>query len=220
MTSALRSASSAARGSSMNSTRGWRPGRARSPRAGARPRQRMGAPPEQVSDAQQFHCLLQRNLPPRGGRAPQAVIQVAAHVQVGEEARLLEDVAKSAPVRRQPPAECVVLPDVSRHRHAAGTALQPRHGAQQAGLAASGRAGHRGDAPSRKAQVRFQREAPGPRQAQPHLDGIARGQAGGRHARLRAGCRACSASSTVNEKATMAPASQWAWAYSSASTWS
>ncbi len=39
-------------------------------------------------------------------------------------------------------------------------------------------------------------------------------------ARALSGCHHCSASSTMNENATMPPASQWACVYCSASTWS
>ena len=64
-----------------------------------------------------------------------------------------------------------------------------------------------------------QAETPDPMalKAQLHFDGFVLHC--GHSARLR-GCSMCSAHSTPNENSTMAPASQCAWVYSMASTWS
>ena len=97
-------------------------------------RQPLRAALEQRPDAQQRDRLLQPRRIGRCAEPLQAVAQIAQHAQVIEQAGLLEDIADRAPVHRQPvPA---VLPDLAVDRQPAlRRALQPRHAAQQRGLA-------------------------------------------------------------------------------------
>ena len=83
----------------------------------------------QRSDPQQGNGALQWYAPRRLRHPPQAVFQVAAHVEVVEQAGLLEHVADRPPVRGQELRP--VLPGLAGHHQAAvGVAVEAGDGAQ------------------------------------------------------------------------------------------
>ena len=113
--------------------------------------------------------LLQRDAPALRRDAPAAVVEVAAHVQVREQRRLLDHVAQLAPVRGHEAARGIVLPDQAVQRDAAGRRHQPGQRAQHRGLAAARRAEQRADAARRQRQFDIEHEAVA-RQAQAGVD--------------------------------------------------
>lgn len=146
--------------------------------------------------------------------APLAEFHVAAHRQVGEQPGFLEDDAEGAAVGRQEMAACLVLPHRLVQREVtAGCPLQAGHGAQQGGLARAGVAEQRSDALAGQFEVDIEGECTA-LDAKAGLDRLAH-----RVFRL-AGLKVYSAISTMKLNSTMPPDSQWAWVYSSASTWS
>ena len=124
-----------------------------------------------------------------------------------EQARVLEHIAQRAPVSRHEAAG--VLPGFAIHFEPARAALQSGDATQQRGLATTRLAEQGRDAASRQVEIDIQRKA---RVVQAELRFYA-------HRDFRP-VSVYSASSTRKEKASMPPASQWAWPYSSASTWS
>ena len=104
-------------------------------------RQGVGPARHQVADAQQLDGLLQG--PQRTGvlrsrrSAASAVVEVAAHIQMREQGRILDHVAQRAVVRRHEAACGIVLPDLVAEAHVAGGTLQPSQCTQHAGLAAA-----------------------------------------------------------------------------------
>src|SRR5690606_2373035 len=102
-------------------------------------RQGGGAPSQQRADAQQLDGLVQSV--PRAWRLAslEAIVQIALHVQVLEEAGLLKDITQWTPPGRQEHAGRIVLPDLCAHADAAVLrTLQARDAAQDAGLAGAG----------------------------------------------------------------------------------
>ena len=178
---------------------------------------------QQLCDAQQLQQLFQRDTLAGHGGAAQAVMDVVVHAQVREQAGLLEHIAQAAPVRGQPAAAGIVLPDMAVDAHLALGTFQSGDAAQAGGLAAARGAEQRGNALAGQLQIDVE-----------HKVGALQLQAGGDHTvihgagqgyrgelwRCARGCSQCSSTSTTKAKTTMPPASQWAWAYSMASTWS
>ena len=136
-------------------------------------RQRAGASRHQVADAEQGHHLIERDSTLGIRDAPQAVIEVAAHVEVREESRLLDDIAQCAPVRRHEAPRGVVLPHLAAQRHATGGTLEARQRAQHGRLAATRGAEQGRDAGRGHIESDIEREAAA-RQVQSGLDHRAR----------------------------------------------
>ena len=120
--------------------------------------QRVDAPLQQGRDAQQLDRLLQRNAALGRRNTTAAIVQVAAHIEVREQARFLEHDADGAAVRRHEHA--LVLPHLAAQREAAlGRTLQAGDAAQQRGLARAGGAEQCGDAARRCVERRIERES-------------------------------------------------------------
>src|SRR5690606_6899630 len=64
-------------------------------------RQAPRSPAEERADVEQFDDLLKSYRPLGGRHAAEAVEQVAANIEVGEQPALLEDIAEAAALRRQ-----------------------------------------------------------------------------------------------------------------------
>ena len=132
--------------------------------------ERGGTAVHQRADAEQVHRLVQRDAALGGGDAALAVVEVAAHVEVREQRRLLDHVADRALVgRHEDGAGRVVLPGLAVQRDPSGRPLQSGQRAQQRRLAAARRAEQRAHALRRQGQRHLQREV-APRQRQPRLD--------------------------------------------------
>ncbi len=121
-------------------------------------RERGRAPRHQRADAQQLDDAVERDAALAGRDAAQAVFEVAAHVEVREQRRVLDHVADGAAMRRHPGAGGVVLPDFGAEGEAALRTLQPGDGAQHGGLAAARRAEQRRDAARRQLERDVERE--------------------------------------------------------------
>jgi hypothetical protein len=100
----------------------------------------------------------------RAAGTTQAEIEVARHVQMREQPRILEHIAQRTLVGRHETR--IILPGLAVHDQPAGAALQPGDAAQQRGLAAARLAEQRGDAAARQVEIDVEREAgPGQREA-------------------------------------------------------
>src|SRR5690606_14827242 len=89
---------------------------------------------QQRREAQPVDDLFQDDAASGGRRAPQAVVEVAAHVEVCEQRRVLEYVADAAPVRGQIDAGRAVQPARTVDVDASPDPLQAAQCAQQTGL--------------------------------------------------------------------------------------
>ena len=141
------------------------------------------------------------------GNARAPIIEVGAHRQVGKQIGLLKHITERTLMRGEKLP--LVLPDLAiDDQPAARGPLQTRHAAQNAGLAAARGTEQSRHAASGQAECHAQRKA-GMIQFEVQFDAHLR----------RFQPLACNSSSTTNENSSMPPASQWAWAYSMASTW-
>ncbi len=175
--------------------------------------QRGGTGIEQAFDAEQFGYRQQIEAALGGLEALASELEIGAHGQVREQARFLEHVADAPFVGRHEHLARIVLPHLVAQRDAgAGHALQARQHAQQRGLAG--------------ARVPEQRRHAAPGQGQVDIE-IERAavdpacERDGRHRcvpRIDCGYSVYKVSSTTKLNTSMPPASQWACAYSIAST--
>ena len=178
-------------------------------------RQLVWASPQQRANAEQLNRRVQACCVAGQARAFEPKLQIAPHVQMLKQTGLLKHIAQRPPPGRQADTSRGVLPGFARDRDpCVGQRLQTRHAAQQAGLAATRGAKQHGDAGPGQAQVDLEREIRAP-QAKPD---VAVRPAHGKIRLLRR-LNSDRLSSTTKENATMPADSQWAWAYSSASTW-
>jgi len=91
---------------------------------------------EQVSDAQQFHRLLQGHAPNAGRHTAHAELEIASHRQVREQVGVLEHVTDRALMRWYEQLARAVLPVFAVDAQLpAARAFQPGDAAQQGGLA-------------------------------------------------------------------------------------
>src|SRR5262249_3473601 len=142
--------------------------------------------------------------------APGAEDQVAAHGQMRQQARFLEDEADGAAMDRQEGA--LVLPDLAAHAEPPRQPGEPRDASQHGGLARPGGTGQRRHAAHRKVQVHIEGKVPEP-SGEARLDATA-------HGRRLSGARSIrnSASRTMKAKATRPAASRCASRYCKDST--
>src|SRR5574343_1448384 len=169
---------------------------------------------EQMLDAEQLRHLRQGKTV---GRAPGSFLpefHVAAHRQVRKQAGFLEDHAERPLMGGYKMLAGLLLPDFAAERKVAfASSFQSGHGAQAGSLARAGMTEQGGDAVAWQHEVDVEPEVV-PLDAESGLYFLV-------HAIFRrAGLKVYSAISTTKLNSTMPPESQWAWVYSSASTWS
>ena len=123
---------------------------------------RWRSPPENWPGERSSKCSMPSSSATLGKakwRSLLAESHVAAHREVGEDARLLKDHPQCAPVRRHEKAFCLVLPDLVAHRNVTvGSPLESLHEAQAGALSRAGMTEEAGDAATRQRQLDLERE--------------------------------------------------------------